>query len=57
MKKKKNKNKGSKERRQEIVKAGHFDGRFKTRKVETKRNKMRRKRQKGPSPNDGDDCS
>jgi len=57
MKKKKNKNKGSKERRQEIVKAGHFDGRFKTRKVETKKNKMRRKRQKGPSPNDGDDCS
>lgn len=57
-KKKKSKKKkikiGTQERRQQIVESGQYDGRFKTKKVQSKKQKQRDKRQKRVVP-DGDD--
>lgn len=57
MSKKKKKKKvriGTQERRQAIVESGNYDGRFKTRKVQSKKLKEKDKRQKRILP-DGDD--
>lgn len=53
MTKKKKNNKNSK-RREKLIESGFYDGRFKTKKVQSKKQKQRDKRQKRVVP-DGDD--